>query len=77
PAPPAPPAATEEISAPPTIVRQPQAAAVPRIVRLKEDSTRVFAAPPTTELQTPTTTLRIQRRPSQPPSTPQTPPAER
>ncbi|WP_396917855.1 hypothetical protein [Mycolicibacterium sp.] len=77
PAPPAPPAATEEISAPPTIVRQPQAAAVPRIVRLKEDSTRVFAAPPTTELQTPTTTLRIQRRPSQPPSTPETPPAER
>lgn len=77
PAPPAPPAPTEEISAPPTIVRQPHAAAVPRIVRLKEDSTRVLAAPPTTEIQTPTTTLRIQRRPSQPPSTPQTPPVER
>lgn len=53
---------TEDISAPPTIVRRPQAAAVPRIVRLKEDSTTVLPAPPTAELQVPT--LRIQRRPS-------------
>ncbi|WP_019971816.1 hypothetical protein [Mycobacterium sp. 141] len=51
-------------AAPPTIVRQPGAAAVPRIVRLKDDSTTVLPAAPTTELQVPTTTLRIQRRPS-------------
>ncbi|MHC9290850.1 hypothetical protein ACRCUN_00190 [Mycobacterium sp. LTG2003] len=62
PAPPAAPEPTEDISAPPTIMRRPQAAAVPRIVRLKEDSTTVLPAPPTTELQVPT--LRIQRRPS-------------
>lgn len=55
-------------SAPPTIVRQPRAAAVPRIVRLKEDSTTVLAAPPTTDLQVPTQALRIQRRPQRPPS---------
>ncbi|MFN3003014.1 hypothetical protein [Mycolicibacterium wolinskyi] len=62
PVPPAAPEPTEDLSAPPTIVRRPQAAAVPRIVRLKEDSTTVLPAPPTTELQVPT--LRIQRRPS-------------
>ena len=62
PVPPAAPEPTEDISAPPTIVRRPQAAAVPRIVRLKEDSTTVLPAPPTTELQVPT--LRIQRRPT-------------
>ncbi|NKZ13782.1 hypothetical protein HGA11_22660 [Mycolicibacterium septicum DSM 44393] len=55
-------------SAPPTIARQPRAAAVPRIVRLKEDSTTVLAAPPTTDLQVPTQALRIQRRPQRPPS---------
>jgi hypothetical protein len=54
--------------APPTIVRQPRAASVPRIVRLKEDSTTVLAAPPTTDLQVPTQALRIQRRPQRPPS---------
>ncbi|CRZ17995.1 DUF7937 domain-containing protein [Mycolicibacterium neworleansense] len=54
--------------APPTIVRQPRAAAVPKIVRLKEDSTAVLAAPPTTDLQVPTQALRIQRRPQRPPS---------
>nr|MDT0524239.1 hypothetical protein [Streptomyces sp. DSM 41633] len=53
-------------SAPPTIVRQPRAASVPRIVRLKEDSTTVLAAPPTTDLQVPTQALRIQRRPQPP-----------
>lgn len=57
-----------EESAPPTIVRQPRAASVPRIVRLKEDSTTVLAAPPTTDLQVPTQALRIQRRPQRPPS---------
>lgn len=62
PVPPAAPEPTEDSSAPPTIVRRPQAAAVPRIVRLKEDSTTVLPAPPTTELQVPT--LRIQRRPT-------------
>ncbi|WP_029110576.1 hypothetical protein [Mycobacterium sp. URHD0025] len=54
--------------APPTIARQPRAAAVPKIVRLKEDSTTVLAAPPTTDLQVPTQALRIQRRPQRPPS---------
>ncbi|ALI28868.1 putative membrane protein [Mycolicibacterium fortuitum] len=54
--------------APPTIVRQPRAASVPRIVRLKEDSTTVLAVPPTTDLQVPTQALRIQRRPQRPPS---------
>ena len=67
PTPTEPPAApTNEISAPPTIVRQPRAASVPRIVRLKEDSTTVLAAPPTTDLQVPTQALRIQRRPQPP-----------
>jgi hypothetical protein len=60
-------------AAPPTIVRQPRAAAMPRIARLKDDSTTVLPAPPTTELQVPTTTVRIQRRPS---SGWQPPPAE-
>jgi hypothetical protein len=58
------PAPAPEPSAPPTIVRRPQAASVPKIVRLKEDSTTVLPAAPTTELQVPTATLRIQRRPS-------------
>lgn len=60
------PARPAEDSAPPTIVRQPRAASVPRIVRLKEDSTTVLAAPPTTDLQVPTQALRIQRRPQPP-----------
>lgn len=58
------PAPVVEDSAPPTIVRRPQVASVPKIVRLKEDSTTILPAPPTTELQVPTTTLRIRRRPS-------------
>ncbi len=49
-------------SAPPTIVRQPRPAAAPKIVRLKDDSTTVLPAPATTEFQTPTAALRIQRR---------------
>ncbi|MBU8808795.1 hypothetical protein KL953_07795 [Mycolicibacterium goodii] len=57
------PAPAVEDSAPPTIVRRPRAAAVPKIVRLKEDSTTILPAPPTTEFQVPTTALRIQRRP--------------
>ncbi|GAS88644.1 DUF7937 domain-containing protein [Mycolicibacterium brisbanense] len=64
PAKPAAPQAAADTSAPPTIVRQPQAAAMPRIARLRDDSTTVLPVAPTTQLQTPTTTLRIQRRPS-------------
>jgi hypothetical protein len=48
-------------SAPPTIIRHPRAAEAPRIVRLSDDSTTVLADP-TTDLQTPTAALRIQRR---------------
>jgi hypothetical protein len=55
-APPAP-----EPSAPPTIVRRPQASQMPRIVRLKEDSTTVLAAPATEEFSAPTAALRIKR----------------
>ena len=49
-------------SAAPTIVRPAQPSAMPRIVRLKEDSTTVLAAPPTEEISAATTALRIQRR---------------
>jgi hypothetical protein len=56
-APPAP-----EPSAPPTIVRRPQHSQMPRIARLKEDSTTVLAAPATEEFSAPTATLRILRR---------------
>jgi hypothetical protein len=56
-APPAP-----EPSAPPTIARRPQYSQVPRIARLKEDSTTVLPAPPTEEFAAPTATLRIKRR---------------
>ena len=49
-------------SAAPTIVRRPQLSEMPRIVRLKEDSTTVLAAPATEEFSATTTALRIQRR---------------
>ncbi|MDT5098036.1 MAG: hypothetical protein QOC76_1773, partial [Mycobacterium sp.] len=45
-------------SAPPTVARPSQPAAVPKIVRLREDSTTVLAAPPTEEISA----LRILRR---------------
>ena len=48
-------------SAPPTLARPPQPAAVPKIVRLREDSTTVLAAP-TEEISAPTAALRILRR---------------
>ncbi|CAN5613677.1 hypothetical protein BH09ACT8_BH09ACT8_19680 [soil metagenome] len=48
--------------APPTIVRAPRPAVAPKIARRQDDSTTVLPAPPTTELQVPTTALRIQRR---------------
>jgi hypothetical protein len=54
------------IPAPPTLARPAQPAAMPRIVRLKEDSTTVLAAPPTEELSAPTAALRIQRREPEP-----------
>ena len=47
---------------PPTIARHPKPSAIPRIVRLKEDSTTVLPAPPTEEFSAPTAALRIQRR---------------
>ena len=49
-------------SAPPTIVPPTQPVAMPRIVRLKEDSTTVLPAPATEEFAAPTTALRILRR---------------
>jgi hypothetical protein len=54
--------APPEPTAPPTIARHPQSTVMPRIARLKDDSTTVLAAPPTEELSAPTATLRIQRR---------------
>ena len=57
-----PPAPEPTTTATPTIARAPKHAQVPRIVRLKEDSTTVLAAPPTEEIAAPTTALRIQRR---------------
>jgi hypothetical protein len=60
-APPPVPVAPEAV-APPTIVRHPHTASVPKIARLKDDSTTVLPAPATEPFAAPTTTLRIQRR---------------
>jgi len=60
-------------SAPPTIVRHPQQSAMPKFVRLKEDSTAVIPAPATEEFCAPTTALRIQRREPTPDTTSQVP----
>jgi hypothetical protein len=60
-------------SAAPTIVRPPQPSGMPRIVRLKEDSTTVVAAPPTEEFSAATAALRIQRREPTPDTTAQGP----
>jgi len=54
------------VCAAPTIVRPPQPSEMPRIVRLREDSTTVLPASPTEEFSAATTALRIQRR--EPPS---------
>ncbi|WP_041311268.1 DUF7937 domain-containing protein [Mycobacterium sp. JS623] len=62
PEPPAQPSPQSEPSAPPTIARRPQSSQMPRIARIKEDSTTVLAAPPTEEFSAPTATLRIKRR---------------
>jgi hypothetical protein len=48
-------------SAPPTVARPSQPAAMPRILRLREDSTTVLA-PPTQDFSAPTAGLRILRR---------------
>ena len=61
-APPPPP--SPEPVAPPTIVRHPQSSSMPKIARLKEDSTAVIPAPATEEFSAPTAALRIQRRES-------------
>ena len=59
---PKPPSPQPTTSAAPTMMRPPQPSEMPRIVRLKEDSTTVLAAPPTEEISAATTALRIQRR---------------
>ncbi len=61
-APPKPSAPEPATTAAPTVAPPTQAAAMPRIVRLKEDSTTVLPAPPTEEFVAPTTALRILRR---------------
>jgi hypothetical protein len=62
PATPPPPPPAPEPSAPPTIARHPQTPPqMPRIARLKEDSTTVIPAPATEEFSAPTATLRIKR----------------
>ncbi|MFY9921653.1 MAG: hypothetical protein WAL26_25160 [Mycobacterium sp.] len=55
------PVSAAPVSALPTLARPSQPAELPRIVRLKEDSTTMLA-PPTEELSAPTAALRIQRR---------------
>jgi hypothetical protein len=62
-------AAAAPTAAAPVARQRPELTTVPKIVRLKEDSTRLLAAPPsaeTMEVPVPTTALRIQRRPSPP-----------
>jgi hypothetical protein len=60
-------AAAAPTAAAPAVSQRPQQATVPKIVRLKEDSTRLLAtstpSAPTTEVPVATTALRIQRRP--------------
>lgn len=69
PAPPPPPPSPEPpTAAAPTVGQPAPTVAIPKIVRLKEDSTTVIA-PPTEEISTPTATLRILRRhPTDPPA---------
>ena len=62
PPPSATPAPAPVASAPPTLARASQPASLPRIVRLKEDSTTVLPSPLTEEIAAPTAALRIQRR---------------
>ena len=60
--PPTPPTPDPPTAAAPTLGQPAQTSAIPKIVRLKEDSTTVIAAPPTEEFSAPTATLRILRR---------------
>lgn len=60
--PPTPPSPEPPTAAAPTLGRPAAASAIPKIVRLKEDSTTVIAAPATEEFSAPTATLRILRR---------------
>ena len=60
--PPTPPTPEPPTAAAPTLGQPAQTSAIPKIVRLKEDSTTVIAAPPTEEFSAPTATLRILRR---------------
>jgi hypothetical protein len=67
--PPPPPAPEPPTAAAPTLEQPAPTTAIPKIVRLKEDSTTVIAAPPTEEISAPTATLRILRRhPTDPPA---------
>jgi hypothetical protein len=65
---PSPVAAAAPTAAAPAVTQRPQQTTVPRIVRIKEDSTKLLAAPTpsaeTTEVPVATTALRIQRRPA-------------
>jgi hypothetical protein len=65
PAPPPPP--EPATAAAPTIGQPTQPWAIPKIVRLKEDSTTKIAVPPTEEFSAQTNTLRILRRQPTPP----------
>jgi hypothetical protein len=59
------PAPEPAVSAPPTLARPSQPAQppeMPRIVRLREDSTTVLTSPPTEEIAAPTAGIRILRR---------------
>jgi hypothetical protein len=57
-----PPSPEPPTAAAPTLEQPAQTSAIPKIVRLKEDSTTVIAAPATEEFSAPTATLRILRR---------------
>jgi hypothetical protein len=57
-----PPSPEPPTAAAPTLEQPAQTSAMPKIVRLKEDSTTVIAAPATEEFSAPTATLRILRR---------------
>jgi hypothetical protein len=68
PAPPPVPEPEPPTAAAPTLGQPTPTVAIPKIVRLKEDSTTVIPAPQTEEFSAPTATLRILRRhPSDPP----------
>jgi hypothetical protein len=75
--PPKAPSPEPSTSAPPTIVRSPQPSQIPRIVRLKEDSTTVLAAPPTLRILRRQPTSDTTTRVPTPPNDADNPPTER